>query len=95
LPIKKRRREKTVVIHSAKRSQAQGSASLSPREREIVKWLAHGLSNKEIGARLSISPFTARNHLARIFEKLRVRSRTEAVIAYLRMSSKISAIIFV
>ena len=59
-------------------------ASLSPRERSIVNLLARGLSNKEIGDKLGISPFTARNHLARIFEKLRVRSRTEAVVAYLR-----------
>ncbi len=56
---------------------------LSPREREILDLLAQGLANKEIGARLNLSPFTVKNHLARVFEKLHVRCRTEAVLAYL------------
>ena len=57
---------------------------LSSREREILDLLSEGLSNKEIGAKLNVSQFTVRNHLARVFEKLHVRSRTEAVMAYLR-----------
>jgi DNA-binding NarL/FixJ family response regulator len=57
---------------------------LSAREREILDLLSQGLSNKEIGAKLSVSPFTVKNHLAKVFEKLHVRSRTEAVVAYLR-----------
>jgi RNA polymerase sigma factor (sigma-70 family) len=57
---------------------------LSAREREILTLLARGLSNKEIGVQLGLSPFTIRNHLARIFEKLQVRSRTEAAVAYLQ-----------
>jgi DNA-binding NarL/FixJ family response regulator len=57
---------------------------LSEREREILELLAKGLSNKEIGNRIDLSPFTVKNHLARIYTKLRVRSRTAAVIAYLR-----------
>jgi DNA-binding NarL/FixJ family response regulator len=57
---------------------------LSAREREILDLLSEGLSNKEIGVKLNVSQFTVRNHLARVFEKLHVRSRTEAVMAYLR-----------
>jgi DNA-binding NarL/FixJ family response regulator len=57
---------------------------LSAREREILDLLAEGLSNKEIGAKLNVSPFTIKNHLAKVFEKLHVRSRTEAVMAYFR-----------
>jgi DNA-binding NarL/FixJ family response regulator len=57
---------------------------LSEREREILDLLARGLSNKEIGAKLDVSQFTVKNHLANIFEKLQVRCRTEAVIAYLQ-----------
>jgi len=57
--------------------------ALSPREREILDLLAQGLANKEIGAKLNLSPFTVKNHLARVFEKLHVRCRTEAVMAYL------------
>jgi DNA-binding CsgD family transcriptional regulator len=59
-------------------------AGLSAREAEILNLLAHGLSNKEIGGKLDLSPFTVKNHLARIYVKLRVRSRTAAVIAHLR-----------
>jgi DNA-binding NarL/FixJ family response regulator len=63
---------------------ADPSAALSPREREILDLLAQGLANKEIGAKLNLSPFTVKNHLAHIFEKLHVRSRTEAALAHLR-----------
>ena len=64
---------------------------LSAREREILDLLAQGLSNKEIGARLNLSPFTVKNHLARVFEKLHVRCRTEAVMAFLHPGSKAGA----
>jgi DNA-binding NarL/FixJ family response regulator len=62
---------------------ANPGPALSAREREILGLLAQGDSNKEIGARLNLSPFTVKNHLARVFEKLHVRCRTEAVLAYL------------
>jgi DNA-binding NarL/FixJ family response regulator len=62
---------------------AHPGTALSGREREILDLLAQGDSNKEIGAKLSLSPFTVKNHLARVFEKLHVRCRTQAVLAYL------------
>jgi DNA-binding NarL/FixJ family response regulator len=62
---------------------ADPGTALSLREREILDLLAQGLSNKEIGVKLNLSPFTVKNHLARVFEKLHVRCRTEAVMAYL------------
>ena len=62
---------------------ADAGTALSGREREILDLLAQGHSNKEIGSKLSLSPFTVKNHLARVFEKLHVRCRTEAVLAYL------------
>jgi LuxR family maltose regulon positive regulatory protein len=68
----------------AKRVRPLSSGGLSVREREILELLTKGLTNKEIGNRLDRSPFTVKNHLARIYAKLRVRSRTGAVIAYLR-----------
>ena len=67
-----------------KRIRPLSNSGLSDREREILESLTKGLSNKEIGNRLDLSPFTVKNHLARIYAKLRVRSRTAAVIAYLR-----------
>lgn len=60
---------------------------LSPREMEILALVAEGFSNKEIGARLEISPGTVRIHLYHIYSKLHVRCRTEAAVEYLRSSS--------
>ncbi len=58
------------------------ASALTARERDILELLSRGLSNKEIGAKLGLSQFTVRNHLAHVFEKLHVRCRTEAVMAY-------------
>jgi DNA-binding NarL/FixJ family response regulator len=69
-------------------SQESTAGPLSAREREILDLLAQGLANKEIGAKLNLSPFTVKNHLARVFEKLHVRCRTEAVMAYLHQGAR-------
>ena len=55
---------------------------LSPRETELLDLVARGLTNKEIGPKLNISYDTVRAHLRRIYEKLHVRCRTEAVMKY-------------
>ncbi len=57
---------------------------LSARELEILKLTARGLSNKDIAQALEIKLRTVKGHLADIFSKLRVASRTEAVMAGLR-----------
>lgn len=54
--------------------------SLTRREIEVLNAVAEGLGNKHIAARLGISEHTVKTHLAAIFEKLDVTSRTEAVI---------------
>jgi len=59
-------------------------AKLTPREEEILSLLAQGFMAKEIAARLQISYFTVQTHLKKIYEKLHVHSRTEAVIRYLK-----------
>ena len=74
---------KLVAAFQEQAPPSVAETALSMREREILELLARGLSNKEIGARLNLSPFTVKNHLARVFEKLHVRCRTEAVMAYL------------
>jgi len=58
---------------------------LTPREMEVIRLLAEGLSNKEIAALLFISPRTVNYHLDNIYSKLGVGSRTEAAIYALRM----------
>jgi two-component system nitrate/nitrite response regulator NarP len=55
---------------------------LTPREREIMELIALGLSDKDISPRLQISPRTVKTHLGNIYEKLEVRNRTAAAIAY-------------
>lgn len=67
------------------------TAALSSRESEILALLAEGLTNKEIGTRLSISFSTVRTHLMHIYEKLHVRGRTGAAAKYLRSIPKAEA----
>jgi DNA-binding NarL/FixJ family response regulator len=62
----------------------EGGVPLTRREIEVLRLAARGLSNKQIGARLGLSARTVQVHLGRIFRKLRVASRTEAVIHGLR-----------
>ncbi len=60
--------------------------TLTVREQEILCLLTEGLSNKEIAARLDISPWTVKIHLGHIFEKLHVRCRVEAVRSCMKQS---------
>jgi DNA-binding NarL/FixJ family response regulator len=55
---------------------------LSPREREILELLAQGFSNKEIAHRVGVSDGTVRWHLRHVYDKLHVRSRTEAALKF-------------
>ena len=57
---------------------------LSQREEEILQNLSKGYSTKEIAERLSVSVNTVRTHLQHIYDKLHVRSRTEAVAKFLQ-----------
>jgi HD-GYP domain-containing protein (c-di-GMP phosphodiesterase class II) len=61
----------------------EGPAGLTPREVEVLRLLARGLSNKEIGERLSISPKTVGNHAEHIYAKIDAQSRAAA--AYFAM----------
>ncbi|MEW5988343.1 MAG: response regulator transcription factor [Chloroflexota bacterium] len=53
---------------------------LSPRETEILEYVTHGLSNKEIAYKLRISHQTVKNHMTAILRKLRVEDRTQAAV---------------
>lgn len=57
--------------------------NLTAREKEILSYLAKGFLYKEIAEALFISVDTVRTHLHRIYEKLQVRSRSEAILKYL------------
>ena len=55
------------------------SLGLTPRECEILELLACGRSTKEIARQLEISPNTAKTHLAKVYQKLEVQRRTQAI----------------
>ena len=59
--------------------QAAAALGLSERELEVLAELAAGHANKEIAARLHVSPNTVKTHVARLFEKLEAKRRTEAI----------------
>ncbi len=56
------------------------SLGISAREFEVLELLAAGQSNKEIASRLAVSPNTVKTHVAKLFERLEVRRRTEAIL---------------
>lgn len=58
---------------------AIASLGISARECEVLEMLAAGHANKVIARRLDISPNTVKTHVARLFEKLEVASRTQAI----------------
>jgi DNA-binding CsgD family transcriptional regulator len=58
---------------------AVASLGLSPRECEILALLASGQSNKELARTLAISPNTVKTHVSRVFEKLEVPNRVQAI----------------
>jgi DNA-binding NarL/FixJ family response regulator len=60
-----------------------GVENLSKREEEILQQLSKGYSTKEIADHLFVSTNTVRTHLRHIYDKLHVRSRTEAVVKFL------------
>lgn len=67
----------------ARSEEGQEVVNLSQRETSVAQLIAEGLANKEIADRLGISTETVRGHLKNIYEKLHVRSRTEAAVKYL------------
>jgi DNA-binding CsgD family transcriptional regulator len=68
------------VFSPAGRQAASASAPpLTEREKEILRWVAAGLQNKEVAQKLGISLATVRNHIHNILEKLEVHSKLEAV----------------
>lgn len=74
------------VVQSFQQAPAsqQQTESLSAREKEVLDALAQGLMYKEIAEKLGISYETVHTYIRRIYEKLQVRTRTEAVAKFLK-----------
>jgi DNA-binding NarL/FixJ family response regulator len=68
---------------------SRGLENLTPREQEVLDHLAKGFLYKEIADALGISYDTVHAHIRRIYEKLQVRSRTEAVAKHLHQTKQI------
>jgi len=68
--------------------QGLAEAELTTRENEILQWVAKGLSNKEIAAKIDTTVYTVRKHVEHIYEKLHVHCRTEAAAKYLGGADK-------
>ena len=66
----------------------EGLGSLTAREREVLNLLARGLSNRDIAEELVITNKTVKNHLSRIYEKIGVHSRAEAIALWLGVGGR-------
>lgn len=67
-----------ILMHE-NQAQDHQAPKLTPRQVEILRYTAHGLSNKEIGNLLMVSENTVKYHLKQILQKLNAQNRTEAV----------------
>jgi DNA-binding CsgD family transcriptional regulator len=67
------------MAHDMRGGRPVMSDTLTGRELEILGWIAMGKTNPEIGSILEISLFTVKNHIQRIFRKLNVSNRAQAV----------------
>lgn len=70
---------KKVSIEFHKNKKALDYLGISERELEVLELVAEGLSNKEIAGKLFVSINTVKTHLSRLYEKLEVNRRTQAV----------------
>jgi DNA-binding NarL/FixJ family response regulator len=76
-------RQVVSFFHRTPGTAPEGLAALTERERAVLELLSKGFLYKEIAERLVISIDTVRTHLRKVYEKLHVHSRTEAVLKYL------------
>ena len=72
------------IVEAARRAGGGSGviAGLSPRENDVLRMLAEGLTDREIAAALVISPRTVETHVSNVLHKLNVRKRAEAAQRY-------------
>lgn len=70
---------KVVTAFQKSKQGKDGNEILSPREKEVLQLLGRGYLYKEISSKLNISTGTVRQHIHKIYEKLHVQNRTEAL----------------
>ena len=69
-------------------SAARELAQLTEREREVLALVANGDADKEICAKLGVTRSTVKNHLTAIYDKWRVRSRTQAAVRFVKVTGQ-------
>ena len=65
-------------------SHAEGIRALSPQEHRVLELVAEGRTNNEIGVTLNLSSNTVKNYLANVFDKLKVRRRSQAAALFIQ-----------
>ena len=71
---------KLMTNFSRRKNENNLLGELTPREKEILYWLAQGLSNNEVAIRMVLSEKTVKNHVSHMLKKLDIRDRTQAAI---------------
>jgi len=71
------------LLHARSALETSALEKLTPREHDVLALLSKGCVDKEIASALGISAWTVHGHVKKIFERLNVRTRTEAVVRYL------------
>jgi DNA-binding NarL/FixJ family response regulator len=77
-------KEFKALSRKKKPTDKEAYGELTERENDVLRGIALGASNKEIAAKLNISEKTVKNHISNIFQKLQVRSRTQAALYVFR-----------
>ena len=78
-------RDVITSLAALSKTPAKSDDDLSEREKEVLLLIAQGCTNKEIAAKLVVSPFTARNHVIRILDTLGLSRRAEAAAQAVRL----------
>ena len=63
--------------HGERKRPSSGWAALTPTERDVVRLVSEGLGNKDVAARLFVSPRTVQTHLTHVYSKLGITSRVQ------------------
>jgi DNA-binding NarL/FixJ family response regulator len=80
-----------MLEETAPRSDRTGLLALTPRELEVLEVVASGMTNAEAAERLHLSIHAIKFHLAGVYTRLGVSNRTEAAVAYLRLTSAVAS----